>query len=562
MTGCVRRGGLAAAAVFVVAGCAGVPDSGPVRVGRPVAAAGGGLADETVREVPAGPQPGATPLQLVSGFLRAMADSDGDSAVARSYLVPGASWAAGSTITLYAEPSRVVRAGRDTVVVHAKRVGVLGSHGVYRVAPGTIRRRFEITRRGREWRIAKLDSGVLLSSDDAGRLLQPAALYFLTPAGDRLVPEPVLEAPQEPGLATTLMRELLAGPGPLLAPGVRTAVPRGTTLVGNVPISADGVADVDLSSGTHQIGTAQLVRLSAQVVWTLRQVSSVRAVRLFANGTPLEAPGVSSLQPVSLWPQFDPAAAPSSRGALLVRAGRVVGLGTAVPAPLRHVGLVAARRSADGSVLAAVRAGGRGHDLLVGRSTGPLRARLRDASLSAPSFGPDNEVIAATATSGVRAVGPTGPARQVELSGRLRSAAIRDLTVSRDATRVALVIATGDGNELDVATVVRSGPRLAFREPRVVLPASSRVSGVAWADADDLVTTVTVPHGRRAVVEVSSDGYRLQELSRAGLPPSVDGVAAAPGQRVLAAGRTGTWELAGRRWRKVSSGTAPSYAGG
>ncbi|HVV77870.1 MAG TPA: LpqB family beta-propeller domain-containing protein [Mycobacteriales bacterium] len=558
-----RRHGLAVAVALVaVGGCAGVPDSGPVRVGRPVAAAGGGLADVTVREVPAGPQPGASPVQLVGGFLRAMVDSDGGYGVARSYLAPGTTWSTASGMTIYAEPSRLVPSGRDTVVVRAQRVGVVGPHGVYRVGGGSIRRTYHLTRHAGQWRISHLDAGVLLSSDDAGRLLQPAALYFLTPAGTRLVPQPVLVPPQEPGIATTLIRGLLAGPSPLLAPGVRTAVPRGTTLVGNVPISADGVAEVDLSSGASQISAAQGARLSAQIVWTLSQLSSVTAVHLLANGSPLEAPGVPSLQPASSWRQFDPAPVAALRGALVVHDGNVLGIDAAVPPALNHVALIAAARSADGQVLAGIRDTGASEELLVGDIAGPLHQRLRATQITSPTFGPGNAVFVATSSGHVYAAAPDSRPQRVTLTGRLKGASVRDLAMSRDGARVAAVVATAGGAELDLATVVQSGSRFEFREPRVLVRARSDVAGVAWAAADELVTTVLRAGGRRGVVRVTSDGYQIADLSGPGLPAAVDTVAAAPGERVLAASPAGTWQLAGRRWRRVSEAASPEYAGG
>lgn len=560
----VRRAGIVAAGVLAlgVTGCAGVPDSGPVRVGQQVAAAGGGLADATVREVPAAPLPGASPVQLVSGFLRAMVDSDSGYGVARSYLAPGAQWDAESGIAVYAEPNRVVRTARDTVVVKANRIGVLGPRGAYRVDPGKITRRFVVVRHDGEWRISKLAAGVLLSSDDADRVLQPAAIYFLTPDGHRVVPQPVLEPPNEPGLATTLMRALIAGPNPLLAPGVRTALPRGTTLVGNVPIDADGVADVDLSAGARELTPQQLIRLSAQVTWTLSQLTSVTAVRLLANGTPLEAPGASSLQLVPAWPQFDPDAPPTSAGALLIDHGRVVGLDTTPPALLRDRRLAAVNRSADGLVVAAVQDVGTSRHLLVGNSSSArLRDRLHDVMTTSPTFGPDDEVIAATSKGAVYAVAANGSKQRVALPGGFRGKAMRGISVSRDGTRVALVIATAGGNELDLATVVEAAGRLSFRKPRVVVPATSDVSGLAWADADEIVTTVAL-RGGRSVVEVGTSGYQVHDLSGPGLPEGVDEVAAAPKQHVLAAGPGGTWQLAGNRWRRVSGATAPAYAGG
>jgi hypothetical protein len=556
------RGVAAAVVALVVGGCAGVPDSGPVKVGQPVAAAGGGLADATVREVPAAPLPGASPVQLVSGFLRAMVDADSGYGIARSYLSPDADWNSDVGITVYTEPYRLKRSARGTVIVHADRIGVLGPHGVYRVDPGRITRRFGVVRRDGQWRISKLAEGVLLSSDDAGRLLQPAALYFLTPDGQHVVPQPVLEPPLEPGLATTLMRALIAGPNSLLAPGVRTAVPRGTTLVGNVPISVDGIADVDLSASTRQLSPQQLIRLSAQVVWTLRQIASVTAVRLLANGEPLEAPGVSSLQLVPSWPQFDPGVAPASHGALLVAGGQVRGLGATVPPALRGGRMEAVSRSGNGLVVAAVKDTGSRQHLLVGKaSSGRLHPSLRDVAITSPTFGPGDTVIAATSSGAVFAVSPAGAKRRVQLPGGLRTAAIRGIAMSRDGTRVALVVATDAGNELDVATVVRSGDKLSFRKPRVVVPASSDASGVAWANADDIITTTAI-RGARTVVSVSTNGYQVHDLSGPGMPGNLDHVAAAPREHVLASGPNGTWRLAGGRWHKASNGVTPIYAGG
>jgi hypothetical protein len=551
---------LVAGALAVAAGCAGVPDSGALHLGPPVAAAGGALDDGAVREVPAGPQPSARPAQLVAGFLQAMIDSDDGYGVARSYLAHGTSWSPTTSTTVYAEPPTIKRAGRNQVIVTARRIGVIGPNGTYRVEPGTVERDFTVARRDGQWLISKLAAGALLSSDDAERLLQPASIYFLTPDGHRVVPEPVLEPPEEPGLATTLMRGLLAGPDPLLAPGVRTAVPRGTLLVGNVPISAEGVAEVDLSAGARQITSAQLVGLSAQIVWTLRQIASVSAVRLLANGSPLAAAGAPSLQPVRSWPQFDPGVPPTTTGALLVHDGAVAGLGAAVPPAFRATGLSDPVQSADGTVVAAVRRTSRGDVLLMGPAAGPLRVRLRAAAISPPSFGPDDRVMIAADGGDLYSLGGSGPKRAVRLPAELRGAPIDALAVSRDGTRIALVVGGAHG-ELRVATIADANGVPAIEQSRMVLPATYDVAGVAWSSADQLVATVGEHDGTRHVVQVGIDGYTVVDLSGPGLPADVDEVSAAPGQPVLASGMAGTWRLGGHRWERVSSGISPSYAG-
>jgi hypothetical protein len=285
-------------------------------------------------------------------------------------------------------------------------------------------------------------------------------------------------------------------------------------------------------------------------------------VRLLANGAPLDAAGIPSLQSVASWPQFDPARPPAARGAWAISAGNVVALGAAVPSSLRLRGMIAASRSADGSVIAAIRQTSAGQQLMIGPAGRQLRVALRRSAITAATFGPQDSVIAGTSGGRLYAATPNGQVRVVQQGGGLGRGAVQAVAWSPDGARLALVEVTRAGSELEVATVVPSGSGLALRRPRVVFPPSSAVSGVAWMGATQLVTTVAIGGGPREVVAVGPDGFQPQDLSGPGLPADLDEVAASPGQRVLAADRAGTWQLVGRRWRKVSDATAPSYAGG
>jgi len=64
----------------------GVQTSGPVAAerGEPLA----------LKVIPPGPQPGASPEEVVNGFLVAQRSPDDDHAVARQFLAPGTEWAA------------------------------------------------------------------------------------------------------------------------------------------------------------------------------------------------------------------------------------------------------------------------------------------------------------------------------------------------------------------------------------------------------------------------------------------------------------------------------------
>src|SRR5207248_6738441 len=92
--------------VAMATGCAGVPTGGAVHVGR-VVRADIGQSDVDVRALPPRAQPGLSPTDVVSGFLRALVDSDGGYEIARTYLTGRAasSWRTSSGVTTYDEGS-------------------------------------------------------------------------------------------------------------------------------------------------------------------------------------------------------------------------------------------------------------------------------------------------------------------------------------------------------------------------------------------------------------------------------------------------------------------------
>jgi len=104
-----------------------------------------------------------------------------------------------------------------------------------------------------------------------------------------LVPNQVM-LPIGPGTSTALMRALVSGPTPWLAPAVSTAIPTGTKLVVDSAPITDGIVQVDLSAQAATAIDKEAQALSAQVVWTLRQLVDVTAVRITVNGVPLDEP--------------------------------------------------------------------------------------------------------------------------------------------------------------------------------------------------------------------------------------------------------------------------------
>lgn len=548
------------AAALLLAGCAGIPQSGPVRLGHLPPAPNNGF--DGVQVLPPNPQNGATPAELVSGFLSAMGDSAGGYSVAREFLVPGTKWDLGTSMTTYAEPPRVTRSGPHTVTMTASRVGVISPGGRYQVSPGVIHRRFDVVRTGGQWRISRLAGGVLLSTDEVVRSLQPVSIYFLDRTEDRLVPEPILVSPQQPGLATTLVNDLLAGPDPGLAPAVTTAVPQGTTLGGTVPVDGSGVAEVNLSGQARELDPSQLMRLSAQITWTLRQLSSVSRVRLLANNTPLTSRGIAAVQDVNAWPQFNPDAPPASPGALFTRGGTAEVLGAVLPRAFQHQSISFPARSHDGATVAALRDHGR--QLVEGTAAGPLRVRLTGSSLSPPAFDPTGDVfVAMSSATGTRLmeVAATGAPRAVALPRWLSGRQVDQVAISRDGVRVALVLGPVRHAALAIGTIASQPGHPVLRDVTTIIPAGNAVAGVAWLGANQVVTTERAGPGQRVVVEASCDGYQVTSLTTAGAPPAPTQVAAAPGQRILISAAGGIWALTGNGWVRRGTGRSPSYAG-
>src|ERR1017187_3380522 len=81
-----RRACVVTAAVVSVAGCVGMPSSGPVGAisASPQSTAPAG---DVIQTFPSGPQPGESPSQIVGGFLAASANYPFNAAIAREHLV-------------------------------------------------------------------------------------------------------------------------------------------------------------------------------------------------------------------------------------------------------------------------------------------------------------------------------------------------------------------------------------------------------------------------------------------------------------------------------------------
>ena len=127
-----------------------------------------------------------------------------------------------------------------------------------------------------------------------GSLPSGRALEVWFARGGRLV-EALRTHTATPRVATAALAALLAGPTRAeRAAALTTDIPRGTRLLG-VTI-ANGVASVDLTSGYEAGADARSLQLRlAQVVYTLTQFPTVKAVRFELNGAPVNVSSSSGI---------------------------------------------------------------------------------------------------------------------------------------------------------------------------------------------------------------------------------------------------------------------------
>jgi hypothetical protein len=124
------------------------------------------------------------------------------------------------------------------------------------------------------------------TSETTGTLPTPLSLEVWFAQGDRLTARRRTHAPT-PGVATAAVEALLDGPTRAeRKSGIATAIPSGTRLLG-ISIHG-GIATVDLTSEYESGGGSLSMQLRlGQVVYTLTQFPTVRAVRFRLDGAPV-----------------------------------------------------------------------------------------------------------------------------------------------------------------------------------------------------------------------------------------------------------------------------------
>ncbi|MBS4751550.1 GerMN domain-containing protein [Nocardioides sp. zg-ZUI104] len=503
---------------LVASGCAHLPTTGPVVESRASQSADMRRASDIDARPPVA---GASRSEVVSGFLDAMTAWPVQTGVAKQYLTVAAAeqWDPEQGTVVYSD-TQPARESGGTVTVPLTSASSLDSAGAWRgpLAGDDLTLDFRVTVEDGEYRIADPVDALVVPSRWFQQRYRQVSLYFFDPLAQILVPEPVF-VPVGEQLATSLVAGLLAGPPPQARGVVRTFVPDGLSVGLSVPVDAAGIARIALVGAAPRLTAGEAELMLAQLAWTLRQDSAVRALRVTVDGADLPLSGGGADYPVDRGEAFDPAGADATRLLYGVADGRLVWGPSDNLAVAKGVlgakerGLVTVAARPDGAVVAVVDSGG--SRLRIGgvRDTvGPsLRTVLSGGVLRRPTWDAAGRLWVLQERGGravVWVVDDRG-ARKVRVPG-ISGRSARQLLVSRDGTRLVAVVRGAAGDRVVGARVVLD-PRGAVARavaPFVLRPArGTRIRDLAWTGPSRIaLLTPTVPGTLSEIDVVSADG--------------------------------------------------------
>ncbi|TDQ51962.1 LpqB family beta-propeller domain-containing protein [Actinorugispora endophytica] len=618
-----RIGAAASAACLVAAlsGCASVPTGGPTFPGRGDNA--GGQADTFTRLIPAGPQPGVGEGALVRGFLKDMGSFEENHKAARLYMTEDeqAVWKPSDQVLVYGEMDAVrfdveaVEEDRTARVrMRTPLYATIRTDGQYVPADQgeNIDIAFDLTKVDGEWRIADLPDDLLLSRRDVDRVYRPLNLYYFNRDLSTLVPDPVF-LPVQPTtditeqLARALIRMLVDGPTDWLAPAVRSSFPEG---VDTAVSYESGMITVELGAGADGTGTEERFGMGAQLVWTLKQLPEVQELTLRIGGEDVEFAGAEggSLQTSSQeWNAVNPSGVDGgSLRSYFMRDGQLWSLdadqqeslvegapGEGTTLLERHAvsldedrvagvvpddGSVRVAELVDGSEYATVLADGE-YTSLSWDVYGNLWV-LQDLSGEADDAEEDEDLADdtergdAASSDSERQGEPGDPATRLWLlpggsdpvevtAPELADAAVTELRVSRDGTRVAVLTGTGETGAVSVGRVVYGESAVTLQGFLPLAADLTSVDGLSWRGADQLAVLGQKDRGALQAYLVPLNGSGESTSAGAVTGSDMKTIAAGPGLPLLSGTEEDTISMSSDRlmWRRVADGTNPVYPG-
>lgn len=514
--------------------------------------------DSQVQVYAVAPRDGATPNEVVDGFLESMTSDDSDFRTTRQYLTKKASsdWKPGALTTVLANaPNRSDRPVHDsdrstnevTYTLTGEEVATVDGQNAYQpLAPNDYSQTLNLVREkgpdGSEWRIDRVPDGLVLGQSDFKRLYRSVNKFYFatgrTEAQSTLVADPVyIRNRTDPAngmdTVTQAVRSLLRGPTDWLRPVVASRFPAGTGLRKGVTslIPDDrNVLKVPLNKKADGAGQRSCRMMASQVLFTLRDLTSARVEQvelqrsdgsalcvLGADQAEEYAPDGSSGGSDSQYfvdakghveripgstrgsGEPEPVAGPFGSGSLRV---------SAVGVARDEQSAAALSQNKDALYVASLATAGE-----LGAPVVTSRAAKAGDRLTAPSWDsrgdlwvadrdPDNPRL-------LRMADGTGKPEEVTVP-ILDGSRITALRLSSDGVRVALLLTLGDRTTLQIGRIERQGAQgkeqVSVVDLRHAAPQLADVTAMSWSGGSRLVVVGKEEGGVQQVRYVQADG--------------------------------------------------------
>ncbi|GAA2998804.1 LpqB family beta-propeller domain-containing protein [Streptomyces drozdowiczii] len=538
---------------LVLSACGSMPVTGDVKA---VDASQPG--DSQVQVYAVAPRDGATPNEVVDGFLESMTSDDSDFRTTRKYLTKEASrrWKPSAETTVLAKaPNRSDRPVHEsdrsttevTYTLTGEQVATVDEQNAYQpLAPTdfsrTLRLVKEKTPDGSEWRIASVSDGLVLGQSDFKRLYRSVnKFYFAAGRSDAqatLVADPVyLRNRSDPATGmdtvTQAVRSLLRGPTDWLRPVVTSRFPAGTDLkkgVASLTPDDRNVLKVPLDKKADGTGQRSCRMMASQVLFTLRDLTSARVEQvelqrsdgsalcvLDADQAEEYAPDGSSGGPDSQYfvdakgrveripgstrgsGEPEPVAGPFGNGALKVSAVGVARDEQSAAALSQHnESLYVTSIAADGELPVPA---------LTSKAVDP------EDRLTAPSWDGRGDLWVADRDPKnsrlLRLPRGTGKPQEVSVPS-LNGSRIAGLRLSSDGVRIALLVTTDGHTTLKIGRIERLGTgddaQVSVVDLRQAAPQLADVTAMSWSGRSRLVVVGKEQGGVQQVRYVQADG--------------------------------------------------------